>query len=215
MYVVNILTFQVTKLPDTNTSHADFSMIYHRGEVYVVSGYNSRNLLSPVVEKYSLSEGWRLCGSVRFPRSHAAVASVKNKIYVLGGNAGYKDESVTDAIEVYDDLMDVWLVIKLVLPLPLWKIGVCKVAENRVMFFGGKHTKGNSFISFELDFDEFKYTEKAGMPTNREGWMFLFEGKYFQNVVNSIESSFKDVLVFEREVWSVQNLKNRYADAKV
>ena len=102
VYLINIATMKTTQLPNLLTSHGDYSIIQHSNEIYVISGYNYKNLLTPLVEKLSMSAGWKMCSNINIPRSNAAAVSVGIKIYVLGGNSGYKNFTIIDTIEEYD-----------------------------------------------------------------------------------------------------------------
>lgn len=215
IYVVNIITLQVTRLPDMTTSHADFSLIYHKGEVFAISGYNYKNLLSPIVEKYSLASGWKTCKSLKIARCHFAVVSYTEKIFVFGGNSGYKQESITGVIEEYDSRNDVWRVIKLVMPLPLMRVGWCKTSEEKIMFFGGQTPNGPVFITFELDLAELKYTEKAPLPQIKQGWLFEFQGKYFKNALYAIPTEGQVALTWENENWRIKQLSSPFINKQI
>ena len=215
IYIINILTLSAARLPNLITSHADFCLIYHCGEVYAISGYNYKNLLSPIVEKYDLKTVWKMCASLSIPRSYATPVSINNKLYVLGGNTGYKTESLTNIIEEYDNLVDCWTTLTIVLPLQFWKLGACKLSEERVLFFGGDNIKTHSYLSFELNFATMKYSEKMRLPENKDGWLFIFEAKNYKDVIYAIESKFFYILIYENGSWRVQMLKPEFMNNRV
>lgn len=207
MYIVSILTMQARRLPDLLSSHADYCLIYTNSTLYAISGYNYRNMMTSAVEKCSLFSPWEHCKSIQIPRSFASAIGYLKTIYVLGGNTGYKSEAITELIETYNIEANSWSFLKLVLPLPLDKLGFTWVSESTVLFFGGEHKTGFSFYTFELDLSTMKYTEKDKLPVRKEGWLFLFEGKYYQNNVYAIENDFEQVVVRENNIWRVQKLK--------
>jgi len=60
-----------------------------------------------------------------------------------------------------------------------------------------------------------KYTEKAPLPQNKQGWLFLFQGKYFKSALYAIPSEGQIALTLENENWRIKQLSSPFISTQI
>ncbi|MGE4165101.1 MAG: Kelch repeat-containing protein, partial [Xanthobacteraceae bacterium] len=118
---------------------------------------------------------WRARTALPTPRSHAAVAMVGGKIYVIGGriaSAFGEDGSDTDVVEAYDPARDLWSRPLAKMPAPRSAMGAANW-RNRIVIAGGE-TSGASAVAASAVVDCYEpdsntWCSLASLPDPRGG----------------------------------------------
>jgi N-acetylneuraminic acid mutarotase len=84
------------------------------GKIYAIGGAtggpgNGRYGPSTIVEVYDpATDSWSSASSMPTLRGMSAAAAVNDRIYVIGGNRGYRDPSYMTTVEEYEPATDTW-----------------------------------------------------------------------------------------------------------
>ncbi|XP_067634321.1 kelch-like protein 5 [Eurosta solidaginis] len=99
----NLRSKTFKQLPAMNMSRSSPGVVVLNEEIYAIGGEGNSGILQSV-EKYSVSNGWKLMRSMDAPRYSPSVVALNGKIYVMGG---YND-AVLKSVECYDPLTNSW-----------------------------------------------------------------------------------------------------------
>lgn len=78
------------------------------GRLYAVGGMNEQRVRLSTMEAYDPREGqWRLLGCMHVARSSFGVATLQERLYVVGGNAG--DDQIHDTVECFLPETNQWV----------------------------------------------------------------------------------------------------------
>jgi N-acetylneuraminic acid mutarotase len=110
---------------------------------------------------------WRQAAPARYKRTEVGVATVRGKIYVIGG---FRRLGVTRIMEEYDPATDQWRT-RAPLPVPLHHIGV-GVVQERIYVIGGFRRRFLNFwhpvnTVYAYDPETDRWSERTPMPTAR------------------------------------------------
>jgi Kelch motif len=110
---------------------------------------------------------WRQAAPAQYKRTEVGVATVRGKIYVIGG---FRRFGVTGIVEAYDPATDRWHT-RAPLPVPLHHIGV-GVVQDRIYVIGGFRRSWLNFwhpvnTVYAYDPETDRWHERAPMPTAR------------------------------------------------
>jgi N-acetylneuraminic acid mutarotase len=113
-------------------------------------------------EKFDLQTGlWTEIAPMTTPRAFFGFAVIHDQfIYALGGMDG---NLMLDTIERYDEILDSWLDIKMILPQPLAKMGCVSLGDvglkTSILIVGGidkEYIRQNLCTTFQCEYNSFE-----------------------------------------------------------
>jgi hypothetical protein len=177
--------------------------VYCNGYVFVIGGFAMDDSIDiePITltswEKFHYKENmWTEAAGINTSRAYAGVVWFQNKlrknninssmipsnsyIYVFGG---LSDLNALDSIEKYDATLDVWIQLKLVIPIKIAKLGVSTLDSSSILICGG---------IFANEMEEFDYISNAyKLDFMTEKWIKLPNMSY-KRVLYSVMPRIKD-----------------------
>ena len=159
------------------------------GKIYVIGGAavhpgSSESSLQPAkphrsvgtVEEYdATTNSWAQRSPMPTARNHAAIGTVNNKIYVIGGRLGSAfifTASNTNVVEEYDPATDQWGLVKAKMPTER-SGGACAVYKGRIYVAGGEQQDVHLLAAFRAleayDPATNTWEELPKMPMPRHG----------------------------------------------
>jgi len=157
--------------------------------------------------------GWEIKRAMRYPRYGAMVATVNNRIYVIGGMTSHPDTAVRWN-EEYNPALDTW-VTKASMPTPRG-MGVCGVVNGKIYVIGGVRANNIPVESVEV-YDPVlnQWSRRKRLPTRRYefnggviGDNIYVAGGYFPNPGSGFYSDTVEVYNAARDSWFVRSSMN-------
>lgn len=145
IYEFNAATGAVKKIADAGFTRYFFSAAMLGSKLYIAGGYNSANKPTSTMYVYDFdTKNWDEANSMFIERTRFALASVKNKLYAIGG------ETTNGSIEVYDPKNDLWELVNVrFIPAnakPLLTISTSSVIDEKIFLLG---TDGTQFQEYD------------------------------------------------------------------
>ena len=141
-------------------------------KIYVIGGISgtgrSRKALTKVEIYDSVKDTWSEAKPLPTPKQGGAAATVKEKIYVIGGRTGAGDSGyATKSVDIYDPIKNSWTSGK---AMPEARTGIqSAVIDNRIYVVGGA-ARGNATNSIDVyDLSTEKWSRMASMKYARTG----------------------------------------------
>lgn len=147
VFKIQIITGKSTKIQDFNIGRSWHSIVLHQNCVWAVGGRgdNKETLTSCEVLKINLldilDEKWVLGPELHVSRENATAVSVKESIFLFGGNTRNKNKF--DLVASIEKMTDgIWSLLETVLEKPASGLGAAVMSENLILLVGGNREKG-------------------------------------------------------------------------
>jgi len=163
-----------TKKADMPTSRSFASTCAMDGKIYVIGGYDGREIVSTVEEYDPATDTWTKKTDMPTPRYVLAVSAVNGKIYAIGG--GFFEKPLS-AVEEYDPTTDTWTK-KADMPIATENVSG-NVVNGKVYIIGGIADKMPISTVQEYDPATDTWARKTDMPTPRESLTSVVNGKIY------------------------------------
>lgn len=156
---------------------------------------------------------WEIKHPMRYPRYGAMVATVNNRIYVIGGMTTHPDTAVR-WVEEYNPTLDTWIT-KASMPTPRG-LGVCGVVNGKIYVIGGLRANNIPVESVEV-YDPIlnQWSRKKKLPTKRYefnggviGDSIYVVGGYFPSPTPGFYSDTVEVYNAVRDSWFIRSSMN-------
>lgn len=185
--------------------HSSHISLRVMNKVYVISGKNEENICDSFCEVLdTYTENWNPIGRINFPRTCAAGCYLNECIYVLGGF----QNAVSNSIEKYSVMLNVWTLLPTVLPEKIWQHGCFALDSKKILVFGGeKDSEEPNKISFIYDTSKEGFnctTSIESIPVYLYFWIQVIRDEDFLLTINKEKTLVKYSIAENR--WSLADL---------
>lgn len=185
--------------------HSSHISLRVMNKVYVISGKNEENICDSFCEVLdTYSENWNPIGRINFPRTCAAGCYLNECIYVLGGF----QNAVSNSIEKYSIMLNVWTLLPTMLPEKIWQHGCFALDSKKILVFGGeKDSEEPNKISFIYDTSRESFnctTSIENIPVYLYFWIQVVRDENFLLTINKEKTLVKYSVAENR--WSLADL---------
>lgn len=129
--------------------NSEMSVAELNGKIYVSGGYPSNRVSVATVQVYDIAtDSWSLTTPLPVALNHTVSASVRGKLYVIGGQSGTGGNGpFVNTVYEFDPARATWTTRA---PMPTERGGgACVVIDGKIYVAGGRPPRGNDFAVYD------------------------------------------------------------------